>query len=153
MLDLLVDHAETEESTKAQLKELARLAECGVYVMADMHTALGKKRVTTRWASDHWADGIGARFVAREFKGDETMYDVFAPSTTPSAGRVIDYLSPKTSYHTFTADVTNAYFHVDEGGECDVDPLPEWLSRQLDHVSSSSVEAACWVFVYVKTDA
>ena len=77
MLDPLVDHAETEESTKAQLKELARLAECGVYVMVDIHTALGKKRVTTRWASDHWADGISARFVAREFKGDETIYDVF----------------------------------------------------------------------------
>ena len=42
------------------------------------------------------------------------MYDVFAPSSTPSTGRVIDFLSLKKSYHTFTADVINTYFHVDE---------------------------------------
>ena len=54
--------------------------------MVDKHTALGKKRVTTRWDLDHKKDGIRARFVAREFKGDETMYDVFAPSSAPGTG-------------------------------------------------------------------
>ena len=88
------------------------------------------KRVTTRWDLDHNKDGIRARFVVREFKGDETMYDVFAPSSTPSTRSVIDYLSLKKSYHTFTADVTNAYFHVDEDEECYVDPPAEWLEQQ-----------------------
>ena len=56
------------------------------------------------------------------------MYHVFAPST----GRVIDNWSLKKSYRTFTADVTNAYFHVDEGEECYVDPLgPHWGIRLL----------------------
>ena len=86
-----------------------------------MHTAPGKKRVTTRRDLDHRKDGIRARFVSRELKGNETMYDVFAPST----GRVIDNLSLKKSCHTFTADVTNAYFHVDENEECYVDPPAE----------------------------
>ena len=115
-----------EEATKAKLKELERLAEFGMHEVVDMHTALGKKRVTTRWNLDHRKDGMRARFVAREFKGDETLYDVFAPGSTPSAGRVIDHLSLKMSYHTFTADVTNAYFHVDEDEECYVDAPAEW---------------------------
>ena len=45
---------ETEEATKAKLKELDRLAEFGVYEIVDMHTALGKKRATTHWDLDHW---------------------------------------------------------------------------------------------------
>ena len=65
MVDLLVDNAETEEATKAKLKELERLAEFGVHEIVDMHTALGKKRVTTRWDLDNRKDGIRAQFVAR----------------------------------------------------------------------------------------
>ena len=76
LLDPLVDNAEAEEATKAKLKELDRLAEIGVHETVDLHVALGKKRVTT---ADHRKDGIRARFVAREFKGGETVYDVFAP--------------------------------------------------------------------------
>ena len=71
LLDTLVGNAETEEATKAKLKELNQLAEFGVYEMVDIHTALGKKRVTTRWDLDHRKDGIRARFDPREFKGDE----------------------------------------------------------------------------------
>ena len=70
LLDPLVDNTETEKATKAKLKELDRLAEFGVYEIVDMTTALGKKRVT------------GPRFVA-----DETMYEVFAPSSTLEHGR------------------------------------------------------------------
>ena len=58
------------------------------------------------------------------------MYCVRASSSTPSTGRLVDYLSLKKSYHTFTADVTNAYFHVDEDEECYVDPPAEWLEQQ-----------------------
>ena len=61
LLDTLVGNAETEEATKAKLKELNQLAEFGVYEMVDIHTALGKKRVTTRWDLDHRKDGIRAR--------------------------------------------------------------------------------------------
>ena len=89
-LDPLVDTAGTEEATKAKLKELHQLVEF----------ALGKKRVTTRWDLDHRKDGIIARFVAREFKGDETVYDMFAPSSTPSTGRVIDNFEPQEGYIT-----------------------------------------------------
>ena len=130
LLDPLVDNAETEEATKPKLKELERLAEFGACEIVDVHTALNKKRVTTRWDLDHRKDGIRARFVARGFNGDETMYDVFAPRSTPSTERVIDCLSLKKSYHTFTADVTNAYFHVNEDEECYVEPPAEWLEQQ-----------------------
>ena len=68
--------------------------------------------------------------VAREFKGDETLYDVCARSSTLCTKRIIDFSSLKTSYRTITADVTNAYFHVDEDEECYVDPLADWLEQQ-----------------------
>ena len=37
---------------------------------------------------------------------------------TNPISHIIDYLSLKKSYHTFTADVTNVYFHVDDNEEC-----------------------------------
>ena len=115
--DPLVDNAETEEAMKAKLKELDRLAEFGVYETVDLQelsgrsewqlagdsqclfalcetvdlqVALGKKRVMTPWHIEHRKNGIRARFVAREFEGDEAMYDAFAPSSTPSTERIID---------------------------------------------------------------
>ena len=107
---------------QAKLRELDRLAEFGVYETVDLQVDLAKKRSTTRWHMYYRKDGISARFVARKFKGDEAMYDAFTPSSTPSTGRIIDYLSLKTSYHTCTTDVTNAYFHVGEDEECYLDP-------------------------------
>ena len=114
---------------KGKLKELDRLAEVGVHETVDLQVALAKKRATTSWHIDHRKGGIRARFVAREFKGDEAMYDAFTPSSTPSTERIIDYLSLKKSYHTFTTEVTNAYVHVDE--ECYVDPPAERLEQQV----------------------
>ena len=67
------------------------------------------------------------------------MYDVFAPSSTPSAGRVVDHLSFQKSCHTLTTDVTNAYFHVDEDEECYVDPSAEWPEQQAALENSTSV--------------
>ena len=64
-----------------------------MYETVNLHVALGKKRVTTRWDLDHRMDGFRTRFVGREFKGDETVFVVFAPSSTPSMGRVSDFLS------------------------------------------------------------
>ena len=52
-LDPLVDGAEADEMTKAKQTELDRLAEFGVYETLEVHVALGKKRVTTRWELDH----------------------------------------------------------------------------------------------------
>ena len=60
----------------------------------------------------------------------ENSSDAFAPCSTPNTGRIIDYLRLKKSYHTFTADVTNAYFLVDEDEECYVNPPAEWLEQQ-----------------------
>ena len=129
--DPLVDDAETEEAMKVELKELDRLAVFGgVYETVDLQDALGKKRVMTRWRADHRTDGIRARFVARKLKGDEAMYDASASCSTTSIGRIIDCLRLKKSYHTFTAHVTNAYFHVDEDEEIYVDPPVELLEQQ-----------------------
>ena len=58
------------------------------------------------------------------------MYDVFAPSATLSTESIVDCVSLNRSYHAFIADVTNAYFLVDEHDECYVDHwLREWSSK------------------------
>ena len=82
--------------------------------IVDMRTALGKKRVTARWMDHRKTESEHdlLRECSRVTK-QRTMCCVCAGST-PSTGRVINDLSLKKSYHTFTADVTNAYFHVDE---------------------------------------
>ena len=85
-----------------------------MYETVNLHVVLGKKLVMTCWDLDHRMDGTRTRFVTREFIGDETMFVVSAPRSTPSMGRVFDDLSFKKSYRTFTTDVTNPYFHVDE---------------------------------------
>ena len=112
LLDPLLDS--DEEATKAKLKELDRLAD--LECVRPWTCTLLSGRSEWIWTAEK--DGIRARFLATEFKGDETMYDVFARSSTPSTGRVIDYMCIIKSYHTSTADVTNAYFHVEDEEEC-----------------------------------
>ena len=107
---------------KAKQKEFHRVAEFGVHKIVAIPVVLGKKVVTTCWELDHRKDGIRARFVARGSRSDETMHDVFAPSSTPSTRCIIDYSSLKKSYHLCISDVPNAYFHVDEDEECCVEP-------------------------------
>ena len=72
--------------------------------------------------------GTRTRLVTREFIGDETVFVVSAPSSTPSMGRVFDNLSFKKSHRTFTTDVTNQYFHVDEDEK---NSRPHWRMRSL----------------------
>ena len=88
----------TRKRKKAKLKVLHRLAEFRVYETVDLQVALGKNRVTTRWRTDQRKDGIRARFVAREFKGNKAMCDAFAPCSTPSTGRIIDYSQEVVSH-------------------------------------------------------
>ena len=56
------------------------------------------------------------------------MYDVFAPSKTPSTRRIIDNFILKKSY-----------FHVNEHEECNGDPPAEWLDQQAASENSRSV--------------
>ena len=54
-------------------------------------------------------------------------------------GETTSELCLKKSYHTFTADVTNANFHVSEDEECHVDPAAEWLEQQAALENPTSV--------------
>ena len=53
-------------------------------------------------------------------------------------GTVIDYLSLKKSYKTFTTDVTSAYFHVGRGRRMSRGPA-EWLGQQAALGNPTSV--------------
>ena len=84
LLDPLVDGAEVDENDEGQTERTRP-------TRLDILVALGKKRGTTRWElAGPQKNGIRARFVAREFKSDEMMNDVFAPSSIPSTGRIIE---------------------------------------------------------------
>ena len=67
------------------------------------------------------------------------MHDAFAPCSPPSRGCIIDCLSLKKLYHTFTVDVTNAHFHVDDDEVCYVDPPAECLEKQAALENPTSV--------------
>ena len=78
-----------------------------MYETVDLHVALGKKRVTKRSDLDpEWTDSEHDSS-QESSKGDETRSNVFAPSSTPITGRVIDFLSLRRSCRTFTTDVTD----------------------------------------------
>ena len=100
--DPLVDGTEADGTTKSKQEELGRLAEFGANETQDIPVALGQKRVTARWELDHRQDGISARSVEREFEGDETMYDVFAPSSTLSTGRIVAAWASRTKSVAWT---------------------------------------------------
>ena len=124
LLDPLLDNA--EEATKAKLEELDRLAdlECMRPWTCTLLSGRSERRHAGIWTAEKTESEHDSS------QGDETMHDVFALSSTPSTGRVIDYLSLKKSYHTSTAEVTNASFHVDEDEECYEDPPAELLEQQ-----------------------
>ena len=92
--------------------------------MVDMHTALGKKRVTTRWELDQRKGG-SSRVTKRC-----TMCLRRARLRARDASSSITH-SQET--------LTNAYFHVDEDEECDVDPPAEWLEQQAALGNPTSV--------------
>ncbi len=52
--------------------------------------------------------------------------DIFAPSSWHSTSRLIDYIALKRRLDTFIADVTNAFFHVDESVEFHAYPPKEF---------------------------
>ena len=87
--------------------------------------------MTTRCEIAHRLDGVRARFVAREFKRGEYMDDVLALSRGHSTSRIVDYISLKKRYRTFTVDVANAFLHVPVDEERYVDPPREWLAKRL----------------------
>ena len=106
--DPLVDGAEDHQTMKGQQKELDRLAELRVYeTLESSHLRHAGSCTTERTESERHSSQESS-------KGDETMYDGFAPSSTPSTGRIIDYLSLRKAYHTFIADETSACFPLDE---------------------------------------
>ena len=124
------ENHEDELTMAAKERELEKLEEFGVFEVVPEEQSYGKKRVTTRWEIVHRLDGVRARFVAREFRRSEYMDDVFAPSSGHSTSRIVDFVALKKRQHTFTGDITNAFFHVPEDEECYVDPPREWLARR-----------------------
>lgn len=96
-----------------------------VYEVVPDQQPWGKKHATTRWEIVHRADGVRER----EFKRCEFMDDVFAPSSSPSTGRLVDHYTLKRNFHVFCADGTNMFFHEEGDEECYADPPREWLAR------------------------
>ena len=64
------------------------------------------------------------RFVAREYKWAEHRDDLFPPSATHSAGRVIDFTALKLGLETFEADAVDAYYQAPEHEVVVVEPAP-----------------------------
>ena len=137
-MELSAEDVEAKADREGVKLELDRLREFGVYEDRPAAEAAGQKHVTTKWEkswkydpkTDKWF--VRARFVAREFKWCEWRDDLFAPSAGHSTHRLIDYVALREGHVTFTADASNAYFHVPETEVVYVDPPEEYVQQLRD---------------------
>ena len=84
--------------------------------------------VDTKWVYRGNSDGecTRARIVARQYRWLEARDDIFAPASMQSTGRLIDLIACQKSQPTATADVTRAFFHVDQDEHLLVIPPKSW---------------------------
>ena len=90
------------ESKAGRARELASLAEYGVYLPVPRQQSVGGKYITTRWEEvpklkqGKWI--CRSRFVAREFRWkDPGRDDLFGATSSSNTGRILDYLMVKKS--------------------------------------------------------
>ena len=134
-----LSHAETEKMRfEGRRKELGHLEEFGVYQSVPFSQTVGKHKITTRWEDNlKWNDEgvliMRCRFVGREYKAlDPWRTDLFAPATSPSTCRIIDFVAVRRQWPTLIADALRAFYHASETEEVYVDPPWEWLQEQPD---------------------
>ena len=119
------------ESKAGKARELASLAEYGVYLPVPRQQSVGGKYITTRWEEvpklkqGKWI--CRSRFVAREFRWkDPGRDDLFGVTSSSNTGRILDYLMVKKSLRAYLADCKCAFFHAPEEEEVYVEPPDEW---------------------------
>ncbi len=72
--------------------------------------------MATRWENVTRLGGeVRAPSVAREFRHQESLDDLFAPSAGHSTSRLIDYVALEWRHHVFIADVTDAFGDIKWG--------------------------------------
>ena len=70
-----------------------------------------------------------ARFVGREFQSEQFMDDPVAASSGHAATRLVANTALTRRQVTFAANVTDAFFHVDETDEVYVQPPKKFFQR------------------------
>jgi len=89
----------------------------------------GYKHLSARWEIMVRHGVVKARFVCREFKGNDTSMEYFAATSTPLVARVIDVWIIELLLLAFLFDASSAFLHVPELEDVTVDPPQEWLDR------------------------
>lgn len=119
------------ESKAGKARELASLAEYGVYLPVPRQQSFGGKYITTRWEEvpklkqGKWI--CRSKFVAREFRWKDPGRDnLFGVTSSSNTGRILDYLMVKKGWRAYLADCKCAFFHAPEEEEVYVEPPDEW---------------------------
>ena len=108
-------------SKETQQNDMNILEELEVYEVVPVEQAEGTPWVTARWVIDHRIGGeVRPRVVAREFKKERLVDEFVAPSAGQSPTKLVDYSALLRRHGTFTVDVPNAFFRVDETEEVNV---------------------------------
>jgi len=86
---------DSKDVMEGKVVGLNLLDEFQVYDVAPKAAAFGKKKVDTKWEISMRAGALKCRLVGREFKTLEDRDDLFAPGSTASTSRMVDYLALK----------------------------------------------------------
>ena len=125
---------DNKEVAEGKAVGLELLDEFGVYGVEPSSAAAGKHKVDTKWEIAMRGGVLKCRLVGREFRFLEERDDVFAPGSTSTTSRVVDYCAlkddddPDDPLVTFVGDCISAFYQTPEEEEFYVDPPPEWLA-------------------------
>ena len=68
-----------------------------------------------------------SRFVSREFNGKDGSVEFFAPATTNSTAKFIDFIAAKRGHARMIGDFSRAFLQIEEDEEVYVQPPDFWI--------------------------
>ncbi|CAK0889662.1 unnamed protein product, partial [Prorocentrum cordatum] len=122
---------EIEEAKKLEIK---RLEDFGAFQVAPTEASKGKRVIATKWHLTWKAEEkiTRARFVVREFAKFAKRFDVFAPASTATTSKVMNFIAMQLFLLTFCFDFSSAFFNAPENEECSVHPPAEWIKKEVE---------------------
>jgi len=127
-LDPLCD---LQTRNEAIWREINTLEEYEVFAIVKADQARGKKFITPKWVFTNKYYGWKARLCARDLKAFTWwLRGLFAASSQPSSGRIIDFIGLKRRWLPFEIDAESAYLNVPETEECYMRPPKEWIDNE-----------------------
>ena len=122
--------------------------EYGIYEVVDNAVVpTDAKYVDTRWQITQGKAGVKCRIAGREFTRIDTVEDAFAPTSTSTTSRCVDFYALKCDTDeddpmvSFEADCASTFYQTPDDEDFYCKPPVEWL---LDRESRGLSSAVVW---------